>query len=66
MATKPDQVIVEFTKYFNAGDTEGLLSMYEDFGYDGHGRCDIFFHTAGADYISCSTFGVPIALPWPA
>ena len=30
MATKPDQVIGEFTKYFNAGDTEGLLSMYED------------------------------------
>ena len=32
MATKPGQVIVEFTKYFNAGDTEGLLSMYEDGG----------------------------------
>ena len=30
MATKPDQVIVEFTNYFNADDTEGLLSMYED------------------------------------
>lgn len=30
MATEPDQVIVEFTQYFNAGDKEGLLSMYED------------------------------------
>ena len=30
MATEADQVNVEATKYLNAGDAEGLLSMYED------------------------------------
>lgn len=29
-ATDADQVIEEFTKYFNAGDVDGLASVYED------------------------------------
>jgi ketosteroid isomerase-like protein len=29
-ATEPGQVIEEFTKCFNAGDIEGLASLYED------------------------------------
>lgn len=30
MATEASQVIVEFTKYFNAGDLEGSASLYEE------------------------------------
>lgn len=29
-ATEADQVIEEFTKHFNAGDVDGLASVYED------------------------------------
>jgi ketosteroid isomerase-like protein len=29
-ATEPGDVIKEFAKYFNAGDIEGLASLYED------------------------------------
>jgi ketosteroid isomerase-like protein len=29
-ATEPGQVIEQFTEYFNSGDIEGLVSLYED------------------------------------